>query len=121
MKAKNKTADEATLRKRGEVDAANAAKARKEADAAAKEAEKRKSGKAETRTAAKTHAQQVEETRAANEAALREQGKIAPTQQKLDTATRELQARIETARNKALKVGNEKYNTVNAVVKLVLL
>lgn len=118
-RAKNKAADETTLRKRGEVDAANEAKAKKEADAAAKEGEKRKSGKADTRTAAKTHAQQVEETRAANEAALREQGKIAPTREKLDTATRELQARIETAREKALKVGNEKYNTVNQKLNVI--
>lgn len=113
VKAKNKAADETTLRKRGEVDAANEAKAKKDAETAAKDAEKRKSGKADTRAAAKTREQQVEETRAANESALREQGKIAPTREKLKAAGRELQAQIETARNKALKVGNEKYNTVN--------
>lgn len=41
------------------------------------------------------------------------QGKIAPTQDKLTKAGRELQAQIETARNNALKEGNSKYTAVN--------
>lgn len=41
------------------------------------------------------------------------QEKIGPTKQKLDEASSELRGRIETAREKALKTGNEKYSTVN--------
>jgi hypothetical protein len=45
-----------------------------------------------------------------------QQAKIAPTQAKLDEATSNLRAGIETARNDALKVGNEKYSTVNSAL-----
>ena len=41
------------------------------------------------------------------------QGKIGPTQAKLQNAWSKLRAQVETAREKALKVGNEKYNGVN--------
>jgi hypothetical protein len=41
------------------------------------------------------------------------QGKIEPTQNKLQSAWSNLRAGVETAREKALKIGNEKYNTVN--------
>jgi hypothetical protein len=68
---------------------------------------------ASNREATATHAKDVADTRAANAEATRKQGKIAPTQEKLQSGSRELQAQIETARSKALKVGNEKYNTVH--------
>jgi hypothetical protein len=41
------------------------------------------------------------------------QKKIAPTEDKLKTEYRNLQAKVETAREKARKIGNEKYNGVN--------
>ena len=44
------------------------------------------------------------------------QGKIGPTQAKLENAWSKLRAGIETARETALKVGNEKYSTVNATL-----
>ena len=46
------------------------------------------------------------------ESDLAAQRKIAPTEQKLGNARSALRAAIETAREKALKVGNEKYTTV---------
>lgn len=66
------------------------------------------------REAAAKHATNAAEVRAANNEAVRAQGKIAPTQEKLKTAGRELQAQIETARNNALREGNAKYSAVNA-------
>jgi hypothetical protein len=65
------------------------------------------------REATAEHAGKTADVKQENAEAKRAQDKIAPTQEKLKTAGRELQAQIETARNKALKVGNEKYNTVN--------
>jgi len=59
------------------------------------------------------HAAKKADVDAANAEALRQQQKIAPTQEKLQSATEEMRAREETARNNALKVGNEKYNGVN--------
>lgn len=59
------------------------------------------------------HQTKVEDTKAENTEALRAQSKIEPTQEKLKSAGRELQAQIETARNNALKEGNSKYGTVN--------
>lgn len=47
---------------------------------------------------------------------LEAQRKIAPTTKKLTNARAALRAAVETAREKALKVGNEKYNTVNKVL-----
>jgi hypothetical protein len=44
------------------------------------------------------------------------QGKIGPAQARLQTAWSNLRAGIETARAKALKIGNEKYNAVNPVL-----
>ncbi len=61
----------------------------------------------------RTHQQSVAETKAANEAAVKQQSKIAPTQGKLENSVQEMQAQVETARNNALKEGNKKYNAVN--------
>ena len=44
------------------------------------------------------------------------QGKIKPAQAKLENAWSDLQAGVETAREKALEVGNEKYSGVNAAL-----
>ena len=68
---------------------------------------------ASNREAPTTHAKEVADTRASNAEALRAQKKIPQTQEKLQTGSRELQGQIETARNNALKIGNEKYNGVN--------
>ncbi len=54
-----------------------------------------------------------QEVRNANEHAVKAQEDRAMTEKKLVDSTKELQAQIETAREKALKVGNEKYNAVN--------
>jgi hypothetical protein len=68
------------------------------------------------REAAQTHETATADTKATNEAAIREQAKIKPTQEKLQVAHRELQAQIETARNESRKVGNQKYNAVNGAL-----
>lgn len=47
------------------------------------------------------------------------QRKIAPAEQKLTNARSALRASVETAREKALKIGNEKYNTVNKALNLI--
>lgn len=65
------------------------------------------------REAEQAHTKTVDETKAANAAATKTQAKIPATREKLGNASQELQAQIETARNNALKVGNEKFNGVN--------
>ena len=62
---------------------------------------------------------QVAETKAANEAAIKQQSKIAPTQSKLENSVQEMQAQVETARNNALKEGNKKYSAVNETLNQV--
>lgn len=64
----------------------------------------------EGREAAIRERAEVEQKLIAKKAA---QGKIEPTQAKLQTAWSNLRAGIETARERALKVGNEKYSAVN--------
>lgn len=59
------------------------------------------------------HKAQSAEVKAHNQRALDEQKAREETPRKLKEASSELRARIETAREKALKVGNEKYSTVN--------
>lgn len=95
----NKEAEEGTLKDRGKVDEANK---KAKLEAAKKNTE-----------AARTNAAETEEVKAKNREAVRAQEKIEPTQQKLESASSELRGRVETAREKALKVGNEKYSTVN--------
>lgn len=60
------------------------------------------------------HTAKLEEAKSENTQAVRAQGDIKPTQQKLKTARRELQAQIETARENSLKTGNAEYNAVNS-------
>lgn len=107
VKAANQSADEKTLAERGKVDEKNA-------DAAAKDKQAKLDAAKKTRDAEQAHATDKAKVEGDNREAVRQQEKIAPTQQKLETASSELRARVETAREKALKVGNEKYNTVNA-------
>lgn len=45
--------------------------------------------------------------------AVENQGRVAPAKDKLDNAWSNLRAKVETARNNALKEGHTKYNTVN--------
>ncbi len=82
-------------------------------DIAKKQAAASKAAKAEQIANDRTHQQQVAETKAANEAAVKQQSKVAPTEQKLTSSVQEMQAQVETARNNALKEGNKKYNAVN--------
>jgi hypothetical protein len=82
-------------------------------DIAKEQAAASKAAKAKQIANDRTHQQQVAETKAANEAAVKQQSKIAPTQGKLENSVQEMQAQIETARNNALKEGNKKYNAVN--------
>lgn len=104
--------------------AADAEHAQKAQDAAhetrgrelAHEAERRRASieaKSKNAEAERVHAEKLAETKAANDAAVRQQSKIAPTKDKLTTSSRELQAQIETARANALKEGNAKYSAVN--------
>jgi hypothetical protein len=111
-RAKNKAADEKTLAARGKVDEANAKQV-------LKEAQDRREAMIKNRSAAQEHEASVAETKASNEKAVREQQKIPATQEKLKTAGRELQAQIETARENARKVGNEKYSAVNKELNLL--
>ena len=67
----------------------------------------------EQREAQRAHAAEVEQTKTENTEAVKKQAKIEPTQQKLTEASEQLRARVETAREKALKVGNKKYSGVN--------
>lgn len=80
---------------------------------AASAGEAAKSAIKSNREAAANNATDTAAVKSGNKEAVRAQGKIAPTEEKLKTTGRELQGQIETARNNALKVGNEKYNTVN--------
>lgn len=112
-KTANDRATETTLRKRGAVDEKNAQRAAEDAKSATDNSEERRKAIAANRKTEAGHSQSVEETKAKNAAAVREQGKIEPTQEKLNTASQEMRARVETARQKALQVGNEKYGTVN--------
>lgn len=102
----NQTATEKTLQERGKVDEANAAQA-------AKEKAERIATEKSNRDAAQAHATKKSDIEAQNREALRQQEKIAPTKEKLQSASSEFRARVETARENALKVGNEKYNGVN--------
>lgn len=102
----NQKATEETLEDRAKVDEANARQR-------AQEAQKRLEARAANHAADKTHAKATEVVRAANKEAVRAQEKIALTREKLTSASRELQAQIETARNNAQKEGDAKYNTVN--------
>ena len=49
----------------------------------------------------------------ANRAALRDRAKRVQVQRNLEEASSGMRSRIETARENALKLGNEKYSTVN--------
>jgi hypothetical protein len=98
-RAANKKSDEETLKARGKVDTENkearevAAKTTREQEAAHKEA--------------------TAKAKAGNEQVLKERKQRATAQSKLDEASSEMRGRIEMAREKALKVGNAKYNAVN--------
>ena len=94
---------------------ANAIK-QKTGEIAADQSEKSKAAKAKGIEQERTHQKSVEETKAANKAAIREQEKIAPTKEKLQKSVQEMQAQVETARNNALKEGNKKYSAVNAAL-----
>ncbi len=94
---------------------ANAIK-QKTGEIAADQSEKSKAAKAKGIEQERTHQKSVEETKAANKAAIREQEKIAPTKEKLQKSVQEMQAQVETARNNALKEGNKKYNGVNSAL-----
>lgn len=74
----------------------------------------RRTAKSEGISAQRNYQQALEDTRNANAAALQAQGKIAPTRAKLDTAVQEMQAQIETAREKSRAIGNQYFNGVNA-------
>lgn len=63
--------------------------------------------------AQREHMAESAKVKEGNTAAVQEQEKIPATRDKLDKASKEFQAQIETARAKALKVGNEKYSAVN--------
>ena len=89
-------------------------KKRSDADAARKEEVKQYLAK-------KAKAQQTYEAAERKfKSAQEKQGKIAPTTSKLTNARAALRAAVETARENALKVGNEKYNTVNKVLNPAL-
>ena len=88
-------------------------------DIAAKQAAASKAAKAEQIANDRAHQQQVAETKAANDAAMKQQSKIAPTQSKLENSVQEMQAQVETARNNALKEGNKKYSAVNETLNQV--
>lgn len=94
---------------------ANAIK-QKTGEIAADQSEKSKAAKAKGIEQERTHQKSVEDTKAANKAAIREQEKIAPTKEKLQKSVQEMQAQVETARNNALKEGNKKYSAVNAAL-----
>ncbi len=98
-RAANKAADERTLESRGKVDTANT--------------EARKAAIEQTREQESSHAKETAEAKAHNDEVLRTRAKRVETQTKLDEKSAEMRGRIETAREKALKVGNEKYSTVN--------
>lgn len=80
---------------------------------AKQQADARKQAKAQGIEAQRAYQQQLQDTRNANTAALRAQSKIGPTQAKLDSAVQEMQAQIETARERARNVGNRYFNAVN--------
>jgi hypothetical protein len=82
-------------------DAVNKARAQYEEDLAKNLKERQKVQKQNEQAVADFQAKSAQEA------------KIAPTQAKLDQATSDLRAGIETARNNALKKGNEKYSAVN--------
>lgn len=65
------------------------------------------------RAAESAHQAETADVKEANRRALEEQKSRQAAEQKLKTSSEELRARIETAREKALKEGNEKYNAVN--------
>lgn len=74
----------------------------------------RKAAKSKGIEAQRSYQQTLQDTRSANAAALRAQSKITPTKAKLDAAVQEMQAQIETAREKSRKIGNQYFNGVNA-------
>ena len=83
-------------------------------DIAKQQADARKAAKSKGVDTQRTYQQTLQDTRDANAAATRAQGKITPTKAKLDTAVQEMQAQIETAREKSRQIGNKYFNAVNA-------
>lgn len=65
------------------------------------------------REGAAAHKTAADEVKAHNQRILDERKARSEATRKLDESSQELRARIETAREKALKVGNQKYSTVN--------
>jgi hypothetical protein len=98
-RAANKESDEETLKARGKVDTVN-----KEAKTKAI---------ADTREAQAKHEADTAAAKAENDRVLTARKQRVEAQKKLDDASAEMRARIETAREKALRVGNQKYNTLN--------
>jgi hypothetical protein len=99
VRAANKKSDEDRRAAWGEVDKAN-------------EAERARVAK-ETREQEAAHKEATAKAKAENEQVLKERKQRATAQAKLDEASSEMRGRIETAREKALKVGNTKFNAVN--------
>lgn len=82
-------------------------------DAVEKRRNERRKAIQKNRESGAEHQAKTEQVRAENKQAVKQQNDRAATEEKLKSATGELQAQIETARNNALKVGNEKYSMVN--------
>ena len=99
------------LNEKGAADTATANET--EAAKADKERKSELSKHASEKAKAAAKNQDVQEGLASD---LEAQRKIGPITRKLANARAALRAAVETAREKALKVGNEKYNTVNKVL-----
>lgn len=104
--ASNKEAEEKTLKERGQVDEANA-------ETAGKDKAARQEVISKNRETERAHVAEKARIEEENRAALREREKRPPTKEKLDTASSELRGRVETARENATQIGNEKFNGVN--------
>ena len=83
-------------------------------DIAQQQSDARKAAMSKGINAQRTYQQTLQDTRDANAAATRAQGKIPPTKAKLNIAVQEMQAQIETAREKSRQIGNKYFNAVNA-------
>jgi hypothetical protein len=81
---------------------------------ARQQADARKTAKAKAIEDQRVYQEKLAAARTNNTAALRAQSRIAPTQAKLDSAVQEMQAQIETARERARAAGNKYFNAVNS-------